>query len=409
MDKTLLIKDLLDERAKVSLFTRPRRFGKTLNMDMLRVFFERSEKDTSVYFKDKKIWQYGKRYIQYQGKFPIIYLTFKDVKCANWQETLKKLRALISLEFTRHCELETSTALNVYEKQQYLKIVNQSADDIDYQMSLQLLSLYLHKHWNKEAIIIIDEYDIPIQQGHLCGFYNETINFMRNFFSGGLKDNPHLALGLLTGILRIAKESIFSGLNNLKINSILDDRYSEYFGFTPKEVQEMSKYYNATDKYQEICEWYDGYHFGNTDIFNPWSVIEYFNNKCQPKAFWLSTSSNDIIKEVLENATPEIIEHLEILMKSGSFITRIDTGVIYPELQNNPSSAYSFLLVAGYLKVISCNSTYSEDYLCEVAIPNKEISFAYSKEILSQFKDFIPKSSADTISNAMIMMDEEAL
>ncbi len=409
VDKTLLIKDLLDERAKVSLFTRPRRFGKTLNMDMLRVFFERSEKDTSVYFKDKKIWQYGKRYTQYQGKFPVIYLTFKDVKCANWQETLKKLRALISLEFTRHCELETSTALNVYEKQQYLKIVNQSADDIDYQMSLQLLSLYLHKHWNKEAIIIIDEYDIPIQQGHLCGFYNETINFMRNFFSGGLKDNSHLALGFLTGILRIAKESIFSGLNNLKINSILDDRYSEYFGFTPKEVQEMSKYYNATDKYQEICEWYDGYHFGNTDIFNPWSVIEYFNNKCQPKAFWLSTSSNDIIKEVLENATPEIIEHLEILMKSGSFITRIDTGVIYPELQNNPSSAYSFLLVAGYLKVISCNSTYSEDYLCEVAIPNKEISFAYSKEILSQFKDFIPKSSADTISNAMIMMDEEAL
>ena len=409
VDKTLLIKDLLDERAKVSLFTRPRRFGKTLNMDMLRVFFERSEKDTSVYFKDKKIWQYGKRYTQYQGKFPIIYLTFKDVKCANWQETLKKLRALISLEFTRHCELETSTALNVYEKQQYLKIVNQSADDIDYQMSLQLLSLYLHKHWNKEAIIIIDEYDIPIQQGHLCGFYNETINFMRNFFSGGLKDNSHLALGFLTGILRIAKESIFSGLNNLKINSILDDRYSEYFGFTPKEVQEMSKYYNATDKYQEICEWYDGYHFGNTDIFNPWSVIEYFNNKCQPKAFWLSTSSNDIIKEVLENATPEIIEHLEILMKSGSFITRIDTGVIYPELQNNPSSAYSFLLVAGYLKVISCNSTYSEDYLCEVAIPNKEISFAYSKEILSQFKDFIPKSSADTISNAIIMMDEEAL
>ncbi len=276
-------------------------------------------------------------------------------------------------------------------------------------MSLQLLSLYLHKHWNKEAIIIIDEYDIPIQQGHLCGFYNETINFMRNFFSGGLKDNSHLALGFLTGILRIAKESIFSGLYNLKINSILDDRYSEYFGFTPKEVQEMSKYYNATDKYQEICEWYDGYHFGNTDIFNPWSVIEYFNNKCQPKAFWLSTSSNDIIKEVLENATPEIIEHLEILMKSGSFITRIDTGVIYPELQNNPSSAYSFLLVAGYLKVISCNSTYSEDYLCKVAIPNKEISFAYSKEILSQFKDFIPKSSADTISNAIIMMDEEAL
>ena len=409
VDKTLLIKDILDERAKVSLFTRPRRFGKTLNMDMLRVFFEKSKEDTSIYFRDKKIWQCGNNYTRYQGSFPVIFFTFKDLKCANWQETLKKLRALISLEFSRHSELEASSKLSIYEKKQYLKFVNQTADDIDYQMGLQLLSLYLHKHWDKEAIIIIDEYDIPIQQGHMCGFYDETINFMRNFFSGGLKDNSHLAFGFLTGILRVAKESIFSGLNNLKINSVLDDRYSEYFGFTSNEVQAIAEYYNVSDKYQEICDWYDGYRFGNTDIFNPWSVIEYFNNKCQPKAFWLSTSNNDIIREVLEIADNDIFEHLETLMKGGSFITRIDTGVIYPELQNDPSSIYSFLLVAGYLKVLSCNSTYGEDYLCEVAIPNKEISFVYSKEILSKFKAFIPKSSADTISNAIINMDINAL
>lgn len=409
VDKTMLIKDFLDERAKVSLFTRPRRFGKTLNMDMLRVFFEKSNDDTSIYFKDKKIWQCGNNYTYHQGNYPVIFFTFKDLKCLTWQETLKKLRKLISLEFARHNQLENSPVLSEYEKQQYKHFVNQTADDIDYQMALQLLSLLLFKHYNKEVIIIIDEYDIPIQQAHIYNFYDETINFMRNFFSGGLKDNPHLAFGFLTGILRIAKESIFSGLNNLKINSILDNRYSEYFGFTSNEVKEMANYYNALDKYKEICEWYDGYYFGNTDIFNPWSVIEYFNNNCNPKAFWLSTSSNDIIKQVLENSTDDIKEHLETLMKGNSFLTRIDTSVIYPQLKNDPSSIYSFLLVAGYLKVVSSNITYGEDYLCEVAIPNKEISFVYSKEILSMLKDFIPKSSGEAISNAIILMDKDNL
>ena len=252
VDKIMLIKDFLDERAKVSLFTRPRRFGKTLNMDMLRVFFEKSNDDTSIYFKDKKIWQYGNSYIFHQGNYPVIFFTFKDLKCLSWQETFLKLRKLISLEFARHYQLENSPVLSEYEKQQYNNFINQTADDIDYQMALQLLSIPLFKHYNKE-VIIIDEYDIPIQQAHICSFYDETINFMRYFFSGGLKDNPHLAFGFLTGILRIAKESNFSGLNNLKINSILDNRYSQYFGFTSEEVKDMAKYYNVQDKYKEIC------------------------------------------------------------------------------------------------------------------------------------------------------------
>ena len=218
VDKTLLIRDFIDNKPMVSLFTRPRRFGKTLNMDMLRVFFEKSEEDTSVYFQDKMIWQCGNEYAAYQGKYPVIFLSFKDVKCSSWEETLKKIGKLISLEYLRHMELESSSKLNVYEREQFSYIANGKAGEIDYQMSLQLLSLLLHKHHEKEAIIIIDEYDTPIQQGHTCGFYSDIVNFMRNFFSGGLKDNSHLAYGFLTGILRVAKESIFSGLNNLKIN-----------------------------------------------------------------------------------------------------------------------------------------------------------------------------------------------
>ncbi len=409
VDKTMLIKDFLDERAKVSLFTRPRRFGKTLNMDMLRVFFERTTENTSAYFKNKKIWQYGEVYTKHQGRYPVIFLTFKDVKCLNWEDTFQKIRKLISLEFMRHSELETSNELSSYEKQQYSRIASDTAEEMDYQMGLQLLSLLLHKHWGQEAVIIIDEYDTPIQQGHSCGFYTEIINFMRNFFSGGLKDNPHLAFGFLTGILRVAKESIFSGLNNLKINSILDNRYSEYFGFTANEVQEMAEYYRASEKYQELCDWYDGYRFGDTDIFNPWSVIGYFNNNCHPKAFWQSTGSNDIIREVLGTATPDIMERLEALMKGESFLTHIDTGVIYPQIQNDPSSVYSFLLVAGYLKAISCTPTYGEDYLCEVTLPNKEISFVYSKEILSQLESVIPRPAAIAVQEAIYKLDPDTL
>ncbi len=276
-------------------------------------------------------------------------------------------------------------------------------------MGLQFLSLLLHKHWGHEVVVIIDECDTPIQQGYSSGFYTETVNFMRNFFSGGLKDNPHLAFGFLTGILRVAKEIIFSGLNNLKINSILDDRYSEYFGFTADEVQEIAEYYGASEKYQELCDWYDGYRFGNTDIFNPWSVISYFNNNCHPKAFWQSTGSNDIIREVLAAATPDIMERLEALMKGESFLAHIDTGVIYPQIQKDPSSVYSFLLVAGYLKAVSCNQTYGEDYLCEVALPNKEISFVYSKEILSQLGPVIPRPAAIAVQEAIYKMDVDAL
>lgn len=378
VDKTLLIRDFLNALPMVSLFTRPRRFGKTLNMDMLRVFFEKTPEDTSIYFKDKYIWQCGDYYTKHQGQYPVIFLSFKDIKCSCWHETFQKISKLISLEFMRHDELESSSVLSSYEKEQYHRFASENINEVDCQMGLQLLSLLLHKHYGKECVIIIDEYDTPIQQGHICDFYNEIVDFMRNFFSGGLKDNPHLAFGFLTGILRVAKESILS------TNTILDDSYSSYFGFTKDEVKDMLEYYEYEDKYQEICEWYDGYRFGNTEIFNPWSVINYISDQCFPKAFWQSTGSNDIIGEIIGAATPEINENLYKLLCGNTITTFVDTSVIYPEVQSNPYSIYSFLLVAGYLKVAAIYPQNDGNYMCDVAIPNKEILYVYEKEVLNR-------------------------
>ena len=409
VDKTGMIKEFLDRKPLISLFTRPRRFGKTLNMDMLRVFFEISDTDTSQYFRDKEIWKCGEEYREHQGKYPVIFLTFKDIKFNTWEETIAAITDVFAKETQRHEELRGSDKCDEYDKQVYQNLAEGKINEVKLSSALLDLSSMLRKHYGIAPVIIIDEYDTPIQQGHMNGFYETVVNFMRNLFSGGLKDNPHVNYGFLSAILRVAKESIFSGLNNLKINSVLDERYSEYFGFTTAEVREMATYYGVSEKYQELCEWYDGYRFGGTEIFNPWSVIGYFSNHCRPKAFWQSTGSNDIIREILASATPDIMERLERLMKGESFVTRIDTGVIYPQIQNDPSSVYSFLLVAGYLKVVRCDQSFGEDGICEVALPNKEISFVYSKEILSQLESIMPRSAVTAIQEALYRMDRNAL
>lgn len=407
IDKTLMIRDFLDERPMVSLFTRPRRFGKTLNMNMLRTFFEKTEEDTSKYFRDKLIWECGEWYQSYQGQYPVIFLTFKDVKCETWEETYNMIAKLIRMEFMRHSELLDSNRIS--DKQYIQRVIGEQANENDYMLSLLMLSQLLDEHYGKAPIIIIDEYDTPIQQGHMRGFYDKVILFMRNLFSGGFKDNKHLSYGFLTGILRVAKESIFSGLNNLKINSILDDRYSEYFGFTADEVTAMAKYYGVPEKFDEICAWYDGYRFGDTEIFNPWSVINYFNNKCKPRAFWQSTGSNDIIGEILAEADEDIYERLKALLRGESFLTYVDTGVIYPQIRKNPSSIYSFLLVAGYLKMVEADSPYGDDYMCRVKLPNREISVVYNREILQKLNDMIPQSTAIAIQEALYESNAEAL
>ncbi|MBR4702641.1 MAG: AAA family ATPase [Oscillospiraceae bacterium] len=401
VDKTLLIRDFLDELPVVSLFTRPRRFGKTLNMDMLRTFFEKTDEDTSVYFRNKNIWKCGQRYRNYQGKYPVIYITFKDTKLSNWADTLAGIRFLFTNEFQRHGELADSPECTGSDKDYYRKIVSGTAGEAELMNALLVLSKMLHAHHGIAPIIIIDEYDTPIQQGHMLGFYDEVIRFMRNLFSGGFKDNPHLSYGFLTGILRVAKESIFSGLNNLKINSILDEQYSEYFGFTAQEVRQMAEDYHVPEKYAEICDWYDGYRFGSSDIFNPWSVINYFGHVCKPRAYWVSTSSNDIIGEIMTGATAELYEKLNSLLQGNTVLTYIDTDVVYPRIRENPSSVYSFLLVTGYLKLVTAELSMGDGYMCEVALPNKEIAYVYKKEILEKLDGLIPQSTAISIQEAL--------
>lgn len=409
IDKTLLIRDFLDTIPKVSLFTRPRRFGKTLNMDMLRVFFEKTDENTSIYFQDKKIWDCGPEYQRHQGKYPVIFLTFKDVKFDKWEDTIQKIRTLFQIEFSRHSILAESTRCSEFERNSYQKMVKGEAGIVELTQALFLLSSMLHKHYETAPILIIDEYDTPIQQGYMRNYYDQIILFMRNLFSGGLKDNPHLAYGFLTGILRVAKESIFSGMNNLKENSILDERYREYFGFTREEVCFLLAYYEREDRYEEICQWYDGYLFGGAEIFNPWSVVNYMDAGCSPRAFWQTTGSNDIIRDIVSEWAPEVQENLLRLMEGETISTYIDTSVIYPEIRQDPSSLYSFLLMAGYLKPERRENDSEGNLVCDVAIPNKEIFLVYEKEILSALSGFISRSSAAAIQQAMIRQDISAL
>lgn len=409
IDKTLMLRDFIDERPMVSLFTRPRRFGKTLNMDMIRTFFEKTEEDTSVYFKDKKIWECGEKYRNYQGKYPVIFVTFKDIKFSTWEETFSAMKDIFANEAHHHMEIQLSEKCDDYDRKIFDKILSGEVNEIELSSALFELSRMLHNHYGIAPIIIIDEYDVPIQQGHMNGFYNKVILFMRNLFSGGLKDNKHLSFGFLTGILRVAKESIFSGLNNLTIYSVLDHKYSSYFGFTSDEIKKMAEYYGVPEKYDEICEWYNGYRFGGIDIFNPWSVINYFNNGCEPRAFWQSTGSNDIIGEIIRQADDEIYEKLTSLVNGKTFITYIDTGVIYPQIKNNPSTIYSFLLIAGYLKVLKTTPAFNGDFMCEVALPNKEISLVYHKEILQQLDKMIPQPTAISVQEAIFSGNNDKL
>lgn len=407
VDKTLMIKEFLDQKPLVSLFTRPRRFGKTLNMDMLRVFFEISDEDTSKFFVGTNIWKCGQTYRSHQGKYPVISLTFKDVKFDSWTVTLDKIKELLQSEFGRHQILLDSDKLAQYEKEYFSRILNGTASEVDLTSALEKLSQMLRKHYDIAPIIIIDEYDTPIQEGYSKDFYDEIIGFMRNFFSGAFKDNKNLSYGFLTGILRIAQESIFSGLNNLNVNSIMDSEYDKFFGFTQQEVHDMLKYYNVLDKEEELKDWYDGYLFGNEEIYNPWSVINYVSKNCVPQAYWVNTGKNEILDDMLKVATDDITERLHALLQGENVVARIDQNVVYRELAEDPGNIYSLLLVAGYLKNSKKELQPDGSYLCEVSIPNREIAAVYKSEILSHLLQIgaITRTTANKIAESLYIGD----
>lgn len=411
VDKTMMIKEFLDDKPLVSLFTRPRRFGKTLNMDMLRVFFELSKEDTSIYFKDKKIWKCGENYTKHQGKYPVIFLTFKDVKFDTWEATINKISALLQTEFARHYELASSDKLAPFERDYFEKVVNGNANEVDLSSALENLSRMLYKQYEINPVIIIDEYDTPIQEGYSKNFYDEIISFMRIFFSGAFKDNKYLSYGFLTGILRIAQESIFSGMNNLSVNSVMDAEYDEFFGFTYPEIHEMMVYYGILDKEAELKEWYDGYKFGDEEIYNPWSVINYISRKCIPQAYWVNTGQNEILEDLMKIASEEINEKLFSLLQGTRVIAKIDQTTVYRSLSDDPSKIYSILLVAGYLKPIKKELQADGSYLCEVAIPNREIAAVYKSEIIAYMQNVgaINKTTSNMFAESLYSNDIDKL
>ena len=338
-------------------------------------------------------------------------MTFKDVKFESWKDTIDKIRSLLQEEYGRHKELLASYYVEDYEKLYFSKIMDGTASEVELTSALEKLSKMLANHYDRAPIIIIDEYDTPIQEGYSKDFYDEIIGFMRNFFSGAFKDNKNISYGFLTGILRIAQESIFSGLNNLTVNSVMDDAYDNYFGFTSAEIHEMLDYYQKLDKEDELKQWYNGYLFGNEEIYNPWSVVNYISKKCIPQAYWVNTGKNEVLQDVLQVATESITEKLYILLQQKPIIARIDQNVVYKSLIQEPENIYSLLLVAGYLKV--CGKKLQDDgtYLCEVAIPNKEIASVYKSEILSHMLSTgaIVRTTANKISESLFANDTEKL
>ena len=411
VDKTLLIKDVIDEAkfTEVMLFTRPRRFGKTLNMNMLRTFFEKTDEDTSIYFTDKKIWQQGEAYTKMQGQYPVIFLTLKDTKASNWKLMFGLLKSIIIDEFSRHAYLESSNKITARDLKLYNKFINEEVDDDEYMYSLKYLSRMLKAHYGVPPIIIIDEYDTPIQEGFVHGFYKNATEFIRNFFSAALKDNPCVSFAVLTGILRVAKESIFSGLNNLSTYSVLDDSFSEYFGFTEEEITALARHYDAEARLPEIKAWYDGYKFGSHEIYNPWSVANYFNRDFTARPYWTETSENSIVHKLLQRPDNTTYENLKNLLAGSNVQSVVKTNIIYPQLNDPQTDVFGFLLMTGYLKATEVVLGERNSYICKLEIPNREIEGIYWDEVLRVQEESVGEDIIIQLQKAFLAKDCDTL
>ena len=409
VDKTLLIRDLIDDHNMVTLFTRPRRFGKTLAINMLKTFFEKTDTDTSVYFKNRKIWMCGEKYTSLQGKFPVITLTFKDVKYNSWSDCREAILLAVKDEFRRHSELFDDGKLSSDDRDYIDRLEKGGLSDVELSRALLKLTHMLSEYHHQKTIILIDEYDTPIQQGYTKSFYEDVITFMRNFLSGGLKDNPDLAFGVLTGIMRVSKENLFSGLNNPTVNTILDQKYSQYFGFTEKEVRIMAAYCGMADSMEEIKFWYDGYRFGNTEIYNPWSVTNYFASAGQAKPYWANTSDNEIIRQILADMTPEISDELAKVMQNETIHVSLDMEVIYPHISDGNDTIFSFLLLAGYLTPADTPEETEIGTFAALRLPNAEIRRIYNTEVLSLIRRKQSNTVISEIEKAIYLGDGKRL
>lgn len=412
VDKTLMIKELLENKETVNLFTRPRRFGKTLNMSMLQRFFEATEKSNAYLFDDLKISAYPE-YMAYQGRYPVISISLKSMKRASYQEAYFEYVKLLSDEFERHEIILQSDAVSEEDKLEFQKIKKRIAEPKEYNSAVKLLSKCLQKVYQKNVIILIDEYDVPLENAYHEGFYDDMTNLIRSCFESALKTNPSLEFAVLTGCLRVSRESIFTGLNNLKTYSITKNKFSQYFGFTQGEMKEILQTFSLEQYAGTIAKWYDGYRFGLTEIYNPWSVLNcidsYLQNDmvaCEP--YWSNTSSNRIVKRLIEESNERTKSMVEELINGTPIHTQIFEDVTYGTIDVNQDYIWSFLLFTGYLKIISCETIGDETYY-DMVIPNVEIKSIYKNTIRSWFIDHINRDSRTDILESVIHADAEKL
>lgn len=404
VDKSLLIKELLDCGSAALLIPRPRRFGKTLNLSMLRYYFEKTGEDTSALFRDLAIWKQGDSYTSQQGQFPVIFLTFKDVKCSNWENCFEHLKIALSAEYDRHLGLVDG--LSELDKKRFTALLDRSASVAEYANSLKQLSVWLEREHGKSVIILIDEYDTPVQQGCLHGYDNDVIGFMRIFLSGALKDNSSLEKAVLTGILRVAKESIFSGLNNLKVSTILAHDFSTHFGLFEHEVESMLAYYEVEPAFDQVKAWYNGYIFGETTIYNPWSILNYADEwRLGFRPYWINTSSNDLIRQLLTRAGGATKRDMETLLQGGSVRKEINDNISFREIERSSDALWSFLLFSGYLKIVSREMDLR--LYGQLTIPNREVVYLFEEIVIDWFRENIDDDDAKLMLKALVTGDVE--
>ena len=396
VDKTDFITQLIENHSKVTLITRPRRFGKTLTMSMLDYFFSIDRKeDSQNLFQGLAIEKSGGEYMKHRGQYPVVFISLKNIQGRTWRDMLDNMRIIFSDMYRQFAYLAKSESLDEGLKEYFQKILYEKAMPNERVFALTRLTDMLKLHHDKPVILLIDEYDAPIQQAWERGFYDECIGFMRQFLGSALKTNPSLDFSVLTGVLRIAKESIFSGLNNLDVCSVLRDKYADVFGFTPEEVATLTEEVGKPDVLPELKRWYDGYRFGGKEIYNPLSVISYMDNKCRPQPYWMNTSNNSILRELVSHADYLQIKALRGLLEDIPVSVSLNEGVIYEEIGRDRSALYTMLLTTGYLTVAEDIPTSYDRYL--LRIPNEEIKRVYSMEILNTIVEGMDRDTFDSL------------
>ncbi len=411
VDKTLLIKDLLDNKADVNLFTRPRRFGKTLNMSMLQYFFENSDKDNSYLFENLNIMEAEEEYLSHMGKYPVINLSLKSSKQPTFELALKCIKDELVDEFRRHDYILQSDKL-IKEKEEYEKIESKGSGEEFYVTALKFLSQCLEKYHEKKVIILIDEYDVPLENAFFEGFYDRMIKFIRSLFESALKTNSSLEFAVITGCLRISRESIFTGLNNLEIISILNEYYDEYFGFTQKEVSKILEDYGLSEKEELTKNWYNGYIFGSARVYNPWSVVKfvkdlYKNKNVFPSSYWANTSSNSIVKSLIERADSKTKQEIESLIEGKTIEKPVHEDITYDEIYDSMDNLWNFMFFTGYFKKVNERMDNEDKRYLELSIPNREVKYIFKTKILKWFDDKVKAKDLSVLYTAIFEKDSE--